>query len=59
MTKDLPKTPSVTWLRSKWTTLKKAVPNYTECDFEEILDYLYNTHRPFLKKKTTENVEHS
>ncbi|CAB4043882.1 cyclin-D-binding Myb-like transcription factor 1 [Paramuricea clavata] len=34
MTKDLPKTPSVTWLRSKWTTLKKAVPNYTECDFE-------------------------
>ena len=29
-----PSAPSVTWLRSKWFTLKKAVPNYTECDHE-------------------------
>ena len=48
MTKNLPNAPSVTWLRSKWSALKKAVPSYTECDFEEILDYLYNTYRQFL-----------
>ena len=52
MTKNLPNAPSVTWLRSKWSTLKKAVPSYTECDFEEILDYLYNTHRQFLMNES-------
>ena len=24
----------MTWLRSKWSRLKKAVPDYTECEFE-------------------------
>ncbi|XP_028407706.1 cyclin-D-binding Myb-like transcription factor 1 [Dendronephthya gigantea] len=65
-TKDLPNSPSVTWLRMRWNTLKKAVPNYTECDFEEILDYLHNTHRKFLqtekpkgKGKDHDSNEHS
>lgn len=30
--------PSVAWLRSKWRTLTKAVPDYTDCEFEGKLE---------------------
>ncbi|XP_046845017.1 cyclin-D-binding Myb-like transcription factor 1 [Xenia sp. Carnegie-2017] len=50
MTKQLPKAPCTSWLRSHWSVLKKIVPNFMDCDFDEIVDYLYHHHRPSLIK---------